>query len=808
MVIAPSSDLQDHTSTPYSIAFGPASATDLRPGSILRSDSFYPDTYNSNWVVTAVTSANIAADPAGGNTVSCLDFYGMVSVHTSQVHGLPYDIRGIPVKIQNANDASLNGVFMVESVDDANTFEIRIPTRPVPQMVNSDPLKQWTVAVAGRYVTVDTQVAHNFKVGQLVFSGGYWADNPFMALVIDCPVTAVAGTTFTFDYGWDPGVFGTTETGTTATLYNLGPTPDLTMEITSNYIVCVTGSVGGGGYCTHVGNLTALSGSQVSYRPNPPGGYRPNALDFGTGGVDTFWCYRPSSAGLTRCGQSAFGGLSTGDLIDTTYGRVLKRITLSTESPTGGTWEIRQTGGSNPIRRGTFPGAFTPVVVNTGWKAIDGSGIIITFSDPYNSAVDNIVVGGAGENRYWIGTANTKWSDENNWATTSGGTPPAPVPTASDSVFFDQNSSGNNCILDVPGLAGSLNCTGFGSGPSSNKTLNLWTQTLTLYGDLTLPNVTAALVCGSSTVALADQATIRGNGCELYHLQLQPGSGPLGNGTTVTINGVLSVYDLLINELSYNMILEGGQITLRSACLTRSDPGLNSPVHTIRTLLELGTTKASTFPEGVWDVEGSNAGKLVVDAVITSTATRGIRKTGTGLLVLNGLNGYTGNTVVEKGTVRAGSQVLPGGPGVTGAFGNCSSAIELKDGTIQVATGTDPGSLFTRPVTVPYPGGRMDAYGSESVAPYPDTNYPSGAPAYPCTNIGGNYYITFTTAAPHSLLANMPVTISGFSNDVTPVGDEYNGNYTVWAIPTVTPSSDHRPGKSVFRQSFTKCPVT
>lgn len=50
-------------------------------------------------------------------------------------------------------------------------------------------------------------------------------------------------------------------------------------------------------------------------------------------------------------------------------------------------------------------------------------------------------------NRYWVGGTGT-WDTAANWASTSGGSGGAGIPTASDSVFFDGNSGTGTCTID------------------------------------------------------------------------------------------------------------------------------------------------------------------------------------------------------------------------------------------------------------------------------------------------------------------------------------------------------------------------
>ena len=50
--------------------------------------------------------------------------------------------------------------------------------------------------------------------------------------------------------------------------------------------------------------------------------------------------------------------------------------------------------------------------------------------------------------RYWRATSNSNWNNTANWSTSSGGTGGASVPSSSDYVIFDVNSTGT-CTLDI-----------------------------------------------------------------------------------------------------------------------------------------------------------------------------------------------------------------------------------------------------------------------------------------------------------------------------------------------------------------------
>lgn len=66
--------------------------------------------------------------------------------------------------------------------------------------------------------------------------------------------------------------------------------------------------------------------------------------------------------------------------------------------------------------------------------------------------------------RYWVGgTASWDGTAGTKWATTSGGTGGASVPTSADDVFFDALSGGTSVVTIAAGNTGarSINCTGF-----------------------------------------------------------------------------------------------------------------------------------------------------------------------------------------------------------------------------------------------------------------------------------------------------------------------------------------------------------
>ena len=129
--------------------------------------------------------------------------------------------------------------------------------------------------------------------------------------------------------------------------------------------------------------------------------------------------------------------------------------------------------------------------------------------------------------RYWVGGTNT-WNTTagTKWATTSGGTGGASVPTAADDVFFTNLSTGTVSVTATT-LGKSLNFTGF----TGTITFN---ANATLAGNLTL---SSGMTVGTSVsvITFNANATITSAGKTL------PAIGVNGSGITVQLADALSL---------------------------------------------------------------------------------------------------------------------------------------------------------------------------------------------------------------------------------------------------------------------------
>lgn len=142
-------------------------------------------------------------------------------------------------------------------------------------------------------------------------------------------------------------------------------------------------------------------------------------------------------------------------------------------------------------------------------------------------------------NRYWVGGTGT-WntSSTTNWSSTSGGSSGASVPTASDSVFFDQSST------YTVTMTGALTCDSFTVSAGTVTFATGTTPTLAVSGGL---SITASTVWNSVGTITFNSAT---------------------GGNTITTNGV--TIDASITFTNGGAWYLGSNLTLSASTATRT----------------------------------------------------------------------------------------------------------------------------------------------------------------------------------------------------------------------------------------------
>jgi len=200
--------------------------------------------------------------------------------------------------------------------------------------------------------------------------------------------------------------------------------------------------------------------------------------------------------------------------------------------------------------------------------------------------------------RYWVGGTGT-WntSSTTNWSATSGGASGASVPTAADSVFFDQATTytvtmtGALLCLDITVSAGTVTFTSTG--------------TLAVSGSMSLVSATV----WSATGTITFNATT--------------------TGKTITTNGITINSSITLNGA-------GGAWTLGSALTLAS---------TRTVTLTAGTLGLSTFTLTAGLFSSSNSNTRVIAF-------------GTGNIILNGAGGTLWTTATTTGLTTTGTQVV------------------------------------------------------------------------------------------------------------------------------------------------------
>lgn len=190
-------------------------------------------------------------------------------------------------------------------------------------------------------------------------------------------------------------------------------------------------------------------------------------------------------------------------------------------------------------------------------------------------------------NRFWVG-GSASWDATigTKWATTSGGAGGAAVPTNTDDVFFDANSTGT-CTLGVSGVCLSINFTGHTS------TFNFNGFNLTIGGSTAGASNVAALFVATDTLTVgvstlsfvstsATQQTITTGGKSLSSLTF----GGVGSsyiladaltatGVITVNNGIFNSGNFAISAVTFNMGTAATRtITLGSSAISLSATGI------------------------------------------------------------------------------------------------------------------------------------------------------------------------------------------------------------------------------------------
>jgi hypothetical protein len=333
--------------------------------------------------------------------------------------------------------------------------------------------------------------------------------------------------------------------------------------------------------------------------------------------------------------------------------------------------------------------------------------------------------------RYWVGGTGT-WNPANtaNWSTSSGGSPGAAAPLATQNAIFDANSGGGTVtIQDGPGGSGfspecaSLICTGFtGSIDSSGQPLNVNGDiTLSAGGDYTLLNV--IIIAGTA-------CTLTSVGKQMAYMSTDPGAtvtladaadiidfydnGGSGTFTTNNFNVTASVFYI---AGTVNM----GSSTFNISLSWQADPGstVNAGTSTINISgVEFdggGKTYYNLNIGADLDLIGNNTFNTISNSAQPITIRFGVGSTQT---VTNfSVSGTAGNLVFLRGTTTSPRWTLSKASGTVSVnYLNIRNSIATggaawyagANSTNTVAPPSNSGWIFTAP---PAPGGQTVTIG-------------------------------------------------------------------------------------------------
>jgi autotransporter-associated beta strand protein len=269
------------------------------------------------------------------------------------------------------------------------------------------------------------------------------------------------------------------------------------------------------------------------------------------------------------------------------------------------------------------PAAVTPTNVSTHTKITDSTGALatgvyairLTFANQQNGYVgyrEFILQGtpvAVGTPLTWSGVTNGNWTTvvtDNNWKTTLSPFSSAKYDPISDLTF---GTGGINHSITIPGAITAGSAT-FSNGLSAPYTFG-----------------------GVGPLSVTRGITANNSGAVTFSAPLTVGAGIAANGTgNLSFGGALQT-----NALAF----QGGIVNLTSA----------SPSVGALSGLDGTLTLGNTSPVVNTVVSIGNATNSEYDGVIQNApgAKGGVTKVGTGVLVLNGINTYTGVTTASGG---------------------------------------------------------------------------------------------------------------------------------------------------------------
>lgn len=326
--------------------------------------------------------------------------------------------------------------------------------------------------------------------------------------------------------------------------------------------------------------------------------------------------------------------------------------------------------------------------------------------------------------RYWVGgTASWDGTAGTKWATTSGGTGGASVPTTADDVFFTNLSTGTCTIAAGNTGAKSINCTGFTGTITGTAAISV-AGSVTLSAGMTYSHTGTMTFTGTGTLTTAGKQF---SGIEVA-----------GSGITITLGGALSVGSRTVNVIQGTFTTADYSLTTgflaSSNTFTRTiNLGSSTVTITSSSAIDFSTSTNLTFNAGTSQINLSSTSAVPqfgsqtfynVSFTSTNAGTRSI----TGANTFNNLTLTASATGLSQLTVSANQTI-------NGTF-TCQGSSEALRGFVRSdVLGT------ARTLTVATLSANNCDFRDITIAGGAAGTAPTGA-----GNCGGNSGITFPAA--------------------------------------------------------------